>query len=1137
MLRISCTHSTLFATAVVASINVRVWCNSILITGAWISPSFALFNGTQRISVTTMGSGTFYYFLVQFSYAPKLVSYIADARQSRYAASEFLAMSFTPLRQHFWTAYARSRVIDGTSNARQEVGVVMLDRKTLQPIALAAVQFSFARQSGDYAVQYDPLSNQLGTVHGITTDAIGDILLLGSVPGRVLGDTLTVCQALPSNFTATPPQVPSLCTGPRASIPVNDSTPYYLAKFSPDGTPLFFKWLELGEYDLQLSSLHYDDRTGDAYMVSRLHEEGGDGFRGTGVLRVRAPECGDSSCSGNGWCLIEQQGVGACQCSGGTFGSRCEISLRRSFESNLVWHKEVAISRLEPSLTVPDEVFVQLGIASHLEHNAVYACGYISGTPHGLHSGAVQQWDRTAWISRRSDATGALVWLASVQVLPLNDTGSEPLPVAIAYSLQVDPFSGEVYVSGWADAGSLEARSTATNDEAATTVPWNRNLGVGPWAGKLSSDGRWEWIQRISMIDSCGAFSSQLLPECAAPTKTVDWEAVMTRWCDIALLAKTPEGGRDLFATGSFFSKRGVLDAFVVRLNFHNARPATAPVQAWTKVISGTPGAPGRRGGRSITVSKHGDAIFAMGYWTSGTLETLQPTRVVIASTTVSEWVVLSFRLGFEFTNGALSFIKTNAPSSSGVSVVTAQQVFGASIDTSDASWSMLNTREFSRSPSGAYDRLRSSSATAMSFQIGNGLESYREATLRSLSTPEVAFDTTDAVEQWQNQLRDAAWNPLAWDSWFIEVEVASSASVLTAAGFVREASSVSHSLKELVVVPKHAQMRDLYGQQRRTPVVVRWSRTGEILSVIEDWQRGDGFITAMHEDSLGNLYIAVYLAPGASFGNLTASSQTSVMLKLTECEAECNRNGYCVPSTHGFVGSCSCFDGWSGPTCATPHCAEDCYGRGECVAPNTCVCQRGWAAPLCRQCDTGFAPPYCTSCQRGFIAPDCQNCSARFLPPTCSTCRDGWQPPDCEECNPGFKMPGCRECRDGFEPPHCQFCKQGFRPPLCTICREHFGPPGVCDRCDPPGLQWPDCERCRPGFAPPACARCLPHFAEPDCDRCEYGRAGANCTDCAEGFAPPACTSCLPGRMLPDCKQCHRGFLPPDCTQCRVGM
>jgi hypothetical protein len=188
--------------------------------------------------------------------------------------------------------------------------------------------------------------------------------------------------------------------------------------------------------------------------------------------------------------------------------------------------------------------------------------------------------------------------------------------------------------------------------------------------------------------------------------------------------------------------------------------------------------------------------------------------------------------------------------------------------------------------------------------------------------------------------IRDA-WNPLAWDSWLVNVQLAAKqTSLVTVAGFVQQPVSISGSHTQL---PKYGILHDVNNPNtRRTPVMIRWDRSGNMIFSMEDRYLGNGAITALHEDELGNIYIAVHFDTTSTtfMRNTTVfPAKSSALIKYSECEAECNRHGYCVPSRDGLAGQCVCFNGWRGDTCAERMWCSHQTHNSEAVASETRHC------------------------------------------------------------------------------------------------------------------------------------------------------------------------------------------------------
>jgi hypothetical protein len=79
-----------------------------------------------------------------------------------------------------------------------------------------------------------------------------------------------------------------------------------------------------------------------------------------------------------------------------------------------------------------------------------------------------------------------------------------------------------------------------------------------------------------------------------------------------------------------------------------------------------------------------------------------------------------------------------------------------------------------------------------------------------------------------------------------------------------------------------------------------------------------------------------------------------------------CYNNGTCIaPDT------CSCAEGWSGPSCNVPLCSQTCNHNGRCTLPDVCTCEKGWEGVDC------LIPICAQECQNGgyCIAPDTCKC------------------------------------------------------------------------------------------------------------------------------------------------------------------
>ncbi|KAI3325141.1 phytase [Xylariaceae sp. AK1471] len=75
---------------------------------------------------------------------------------------------------------------------------------------------------------------------------------------------------------------------------------------------------------------------------------------------------------------------------------------------------------------------------------------------------------------------------------------------------------------------------------------------------------------------------------------------------------------------------------------------------------------------------------------------------------------------------------------------------------------------------------------------------------------------------------------------------------------------------------------------------------------------------------------------------------KTSCKLESKVCSG-CNFNGFCERSVH-HSGSptCSCFAGFTGDTCESYTCRNNCSDHGVCIGANQCNCDEGWGGLYC---------------------------------------------------------------------------------------------------------------------------------------------------------------------------------------------
>ncbi|KAF7542263.1 hypothetical protein G7Z17_g11729 [Cylindrodendrum hubeiense] len=58
-----------------------------------------------------------------------------------------------------------------------------------------------------------------------------------------------------------------------------------------------------------------------------------------------------------------------------------------------------------------------------------------------------------------------------------------------------------------------------------------------------------------------------------------------------------------------------------------------------------------------------------------------------------------------------------------------------------------------------------------------------------------------------------------------------------------------------------------------------------------------------------------------------------------------CSESGYCLKDKSQ---KCDCFSGFAGKKCTKYTCTDNCSGRGKCVGPNECKCNKGWGGLHC---------------------------------------------------------------------------------------------------------------------------------------------------------------------------------------------
>ena len=107
-----------------------------------------------------------------------------------------------------------------------------------------------------------------------------------------------------------------------------------------------------------------------------------------------------------------------------------------------------------------------------------------------------------------------------------------------------------------------------------------------------------------------------------------------------------------------------------------------------------------------------------------------------------------------------------------------------------------------------------------------------------------------------------------------------------------------------------------------------------------------------------------------------------------------CSNKGECVRPN-----GCRCNSGWAGLACEEYDCGgvADCSGNGQCIGPNQCECSDGWTGQQCAYA-TCFSVSNCSNhgvCYR----PDICICAKDYTGNDCSSCVAFRWGPDCKVC------------------------------------------------------------------------------------------------------------------------------------------
>ena len=128
----------------------------------------------------------------------------------------------------------------------------------------------------------------------------------------------------------------------------------------------------------------------------------------------------------------------------------------------------------------------------------------------------------------------------------------------------------------------------------------------------------------------------------------------------------------------------------------------------------------------------------------------------------------------------------------------------------------------------------------------------------------------------------------------------------------------------------------------------------------------------------------------------------TPILTEQTfDCTAvqNCSGNGECVRPN-----GCRCNSGWAGTQCTDHDCAGvgNCYGNGICTGPDVCLCDGGWKGNECKYA-TCFNVNNCSD-HGVCIRPDVCTCAADFTGSSCDSCIPFHWGPQCKLC------PACQQ-------------------------------------------------------------------------------------------------------------------------------
>ncbi|XP_041349606.1 uncharacterized protein LOC121368912 [Gigantopelta aegis] len=143
-----------------------------------------------------------------------------------------------------------------------------------------------------------------------------------------------------------------------------------------------------------------------------------------------------------------------------------------------------------------------------------------------------------------------------------------------------------------------------------------------------------------------------------------------------------------------------------------------------------------------------------------------------------------------------------------------------------------------------------------------------------------------------------------------------------------------------------------------------------------------------------------------------------------------CSGQGECVRPN-----GCRCQSGWAGRDCTLYDCSDfgNCQGNGQCIGPNLCECSSGWTGTSCVTA-TCYGVSNCSGPNRGLcILPNKCFCLSQFHGLDCSECAEYHWGPDCYPC------PTCKHGICDVNTGVCRCESKNWAGKLCDECNEAF--------------------------------------------------------------------------------------------------